>query len=156
MVLIENIILALSVILMVIFTPKITGLIYAGFYKIIEMLNSVINRIYKPKNKKNKHKKKNNVLWLEDYFKIFKYFGYENQRRKLVEEINELNDEILLFEKGIGDIQDLKEELADCYILLKQFKEYYEITDEELMVIIRYKLNRTLERIEGGYYKTNN
>ena len=95
-------------------------------------------------------------MWVEDYFKIFKYFGYENQRRKLVEEINELNDEILLFEKGIGDIQDLKEELADCYILLKQFKEYYEITDEELMVIIRYKLNRTLERIEGGYYKTNN
>ena len=49
MVVIENIILVLFTILMVIFTPKITGLIYAGFYKIIEMLNSVINRIYKPK-----------------------------------------------------------------------------------------------------------
>lgn len=94
-------------------------------------------------------------MWLEDYLKIFDYFGYENQRRKLVEEIDELNDEILLFEKGIGDIKDLKEELADCYILLKQIKSYYEITDEELLVVMRYKLNRTLERIEGGYYRND-
>ena len=92
-------------------------------------------------------------MWKEDCLKIFEHFGYEKQRRKLAEETNELNDEVLLFEKGIGDIKDLKEELADVYILLKQIKEYYEITDEELMLVIRAKMNRTLERIESGYYK---
>ena len=94
-------------------------------------------------------------MWKEDCLKIFEHFGYENQRRKIVEEVNELTDEILLFEKGSGDIKDLKGELADVYILLKQIKEYYEITDEELMLVIRAKLNRTLERIESGYYENN-
>lgn len=92
-------------------------------------------------------------MWQEDYLKIFNYFGYKTQRRKLVEEVNELNDEVLLLEKGSGDIKDLKEELADVYILLKQIKEHYEITDKELMLVIRAKLNRTLERIESGYYE---
>ncbi len=92
-------------------------------------------------------------MYKEDCLKIFEHFGWENQRRKLAEEVNELNDEVLLFEKGIGNINDLKEELADCYILLKQFKEAYEITDEELILEVRAKLNRTLERIESGYYE---
>lgn len=92
-------------------------------------------------------------MWKEDCLKIFEHFGYENQRRKIVEEVNELTDEVLLFEKGIGEIKDLKSELADVYILLKQIKENYEITDEELLLEIRAKLNRTLERIESGYYK---
>ena len=87
--------------------------------------------------------------------KIFEYFGWETQRRKLVEEINEFNDEVLLLEKGKGDIKNIIEELADCYILLKQFKEAYQITKEELMVVIRAKLNRTLERIESVYYEAN-
>ncbi len=92
-------------------------------------------------------------MWKEDCLKVFEYFGYVTQRRKLVEEVDELNDEVLLFEKGIGDIKDLKQELADCYILLKQFKEHYEITDEELLLEIRGKLDRTLKRIEEGYYE---
>ena len=95
-------------------------------------------------------------MYKEECLKIFEHFGWENQRRKLTEEVNELNDEILLFEKGIGNIKDLKEELADCYILLKQFKETYEITDEELILEIRAKLNRTQERIESGYYEGKN
>jgi hypothetical protein len=94
-------------------------------------------------------------MWSEDYLKIFEHFGWKNQRRKLVEEINEFNDEVLLLEKGKGDIKDFIGELADCYILLKEFKETYEINDEELMLVIRAKLNRTLERIESGYYENN-
>ena len=94
-------------------------------------------------------------MWEEDYLKIFEHFGWEKQRRKLVEEVDEFNDEILLLEKGKGDIKNVIEELADCYILLKQFKETYEIKDEELMLIIRAKLNRTLERIESDYYENN-
>ena len=47
----------------------------------------------------------------ENFEKIFNYFGYENQRRKLNEEVQELNDAILLYEKGIGDIENIIEEI---------------------------------------------
>lgn len=94
-------------------------------------------------------------MWKDELIKIFEHFGYEKQRRKLVEEVNELNDEILLFEKGNGDIKKIKEELADTFILLNQFKRYYEIKDEELLLVTRAKINRTLERIEEGYYENN-
>lgn len=94
-------------------------------------------------------------MWKDELIKIFEYFGYEKQRRKLVEEVNELNDEILLFEEGIGDIKKIREELADAFILLNQFKRYYEIEDEELLMVTRAKINRTLDRIESGYYAVN-
>lgn len=32
--------------------------------------------------------------------------------------------------------------------MLNQFKEYYEITDDEILDVILYKANRQLERIE--------
>lgn len=89
----------------------------------------------------------------EDFIKIYKQFGFQNQRRKLQEEVQELNDEIMFFENGIGGIDELKEELADVYILLMEIKEYYEITDSELSREIVNKTERTLERIENGYYE---
>jgi len=35
-------------------------------------------------------------------------------------------------------------------VMLYQFKEYYNITDEEINKNIEYKLNRQIERIENG------
>ena len=47
------------------------------------------------------------MTYEEKVKKIFKTFGYKKQRRKLVEEVDEFNDEILLFENGIGDIEKI-------------------------------------------------
>lgn len=90
---------------------------------------------------------------LEDYKKVFNYFGYENQRRKLNEEIQELNDEILLYEKGIGDIDNIIEELGDLFNVLNGFIIDYEIENDELKRVMDKKLNRTIKRIDSGYYK---
>ena len=90
-----------------------------------------------------------------DLIDIFNYFGYETQRRKLVEEVNEFLDEILLFEKGIGDIKKVEEELVDIFILLNQFYDYYEMEDEELILVTKEKIKRTKERIRAGYYERN-
>ena len=90
---------------------------------------------------------------MSDLEYIFNYFGYETQRRKLIEEVNEFLDEILLFEKGIGDIKKVEEELVDVFILLKQFHIYYEMEDEELILVFKEKINRTKERIRAGYYE---
>jgi NTP pyrophosphatase (non-canonical NTP hydrolase) len=86
---------------------------------------------------------------------IFNYFGYETQRRKLIEEVNEFLDEILLFEKGIGDIKKIEEEFADIDLLLTQFKLVYDLDGYEIENTVENKLYRTKERIRAGYYERN-
>lgn len=88
------------------------------------------------------------------YEKVFDYFGYENQRRKLTEEVQEFNDEILLYEKGIGDINSVIIELSDILNVLNGFINEYEITNEEIQNIINEKLDRTIKRIDNGYYES--
>ena len=42
----------------------------------------------------------------------------------------------------------ITEEIADCMVMLNQFKEYYNITDKQINKQIEYKVNRQIERIE--------
>lgn len=86
------------------------------------------------------------------YQKIFNYFGYENQRRKMNEEMQELNDAILLYETGNGDINNVIEEIGDLFNVINGFMEFYEITHDEVENIMKHKLDRTIERIDSGYY----
>jgi NTP pyrophosphatase (non-canonical NTP hydrolase) len=92
---------------------------------------------------------------MSDLEYIFNYFGYETQRRKLIEEVNEFLDEILLFEKGIGDIEKIEEEAADVVVLIEQFIRAYELDEYKMILIERQKINRTKERIRAGYYERN-
>ncbi len=86
---------------------------------------------------------------------IFETFGYAEQRRKLVEEVNEFNDEVLLFEKGIGNIEKLEEEFRDINVVLDGFRAFYEILKELDQEYKEFKADRTLDRIESGYYEAN-
>lgn len=88
----------------------------------------------------------------EKYEKVFDYFGYENQRRKMNEEMQELNDEILLYEKGMGDINKIIEEMGDLFNVLNGFIFNYDIDNEEIKNTMEYKLNRTITRIDSDYY----
>lgn len=90
----------------------------------------------------------------EKYNKIFNYFGYEKQRRKMNEEMQELNDAILLYEKGIGDIQNVIEEMGDLFNILDGFIQEYDITQDEVRDSMQFKLDRTIERIDSGYYES--
>ena len=92
---------------------------------------------------------------MNDLIEIFNYFGYETQRRKLIEEVNEFLDEILLFEKGIGDIEKVEEEMADIVVLLEQFIRVYELDEYKMILIEKQKEKRTIERIMAGYYERN-
>lgn len=89
------------------------------------------------------------------YLKIINHFGVNNQQRKLQEEVFELQEAITKFEAGVGDIKDVEEELVDVWILINQLIEFYEVEPIEFMQLRNDKLNRTLERIESGYYETN-
>lgn len=84
----------------------------------------------------------------EDLLKIIEHYGVSNQLKKLSEEVFEMQEAILL---DLGDTKSydhIVEELADVYVLLAQFEEYFEINQDKLIAMQSYKIRRTLERIK--------
>ena len=88
----------------------------------------------------------------EDLLKIIKNYGVLPQLKYFQSEMFELNEAIINAEylpfQNKQDIDAIAEEIADCYVMLGQFKNYYGITDEELEKICLFKIQRQLERIE--------
>lgn len=73
---------------------------------------------------------------------IINYYGLKNQIRKFNEESYELIE--ALFE---NDKDHIIEEIADCLVLINQFKAYYEIKDKDIQKVYDYKLARQERRI---------
>lgn len=107
---------------------------------------------------------------MKPYLDIINHFGIRNQMKKTNEEIYELLEAISDFENLVSENETsieplytkselevfrnhIIEEMGDVLILLTQFIGKYEIAKEELDVIMDYKLERTLNRIESNYYK---
>lgn len=89
---------------------------------------------------------------------IIENYGIKHQLKKLNEEIFELNEAIINAENNrlIGicrkpseiAIQHIAEEIADCYVMLEQFRLYYDIKIENVKNIMEYKINRQMKRME--------
>ena len=73
--------------------------------------------------------------------KILNHFGKDNQELKLLEEVKELK---LALEWN--DRDQIEEEMADVLVVINQLKT------ERVENIYRKKINRTLKRMEEGYY----
>ena len=123
---------------------------------------------------------------------IKNHFGEVHQKAKLLEELEEVDNEFWNFEYGFTEIdmilEDLKNkdqkiinilnETADCFVVAVQLnKEYLTNSileglwssnfdgghlayfyillnmESEVLKIARQKIDRTLERIESGYYE---
>ena len=98
----------------------------------------------------------------EDLLKIINHYGIDNQLKYIHSEYYELDESILKemeiafnSEGDFGDREALRkakkhitEELADVMVMLKQFQYYYEISDEEIDNVMKYKVQRQLERID--------
>lgn len=80
--------------------------------------------------------------------KILTHFGIKNQLRKFNEESYELIEAIYQNDRKL-----IIEEMGDVLFLINQFKALYEITDDDLVPVMEFKRNRTLERIETKYYE---
>ena len=80
--------------------------------------------------------------------KIINHFGRFNQKYiKTTEELGELIEAInKVDDKGIF------EEMCDCLVMFDQLKLIQGWTDEEIEKQKKSKINRTIERIESGYY----
>ena len=98
----------------------------------------------------------------KDLLKIIEHFGVNNQQRKLQEEVFELNEAIMEYRYDENKIYlevekclkgHIAEEMVDVMILVKQFYYYYQFDEDTMLKIEENKINRTLERIESGYYE---
>lgn len=90
---------------------------------------------------------------LVELYEYFQGLPDGDQRRKLNEEHQELEDELLLFDCGVGDINSVIKEIADNLILIFQHAYFLDITDTEIKSALKEKLSRTLHRKATKYYE---
>ena len=76
---------------------------------------------------------------------IFNTYGKSHQVSKLLEEVGEFIETVINEDK-----ENMVQEMADCMVMLKQFQYYYGITDEEIIKVMKEKIDRQLERIKEG------
>ena len=92
----------------------------------------------------------------KDFLKIIDYYGLFEQLKYFQSEVYELNEAIITFENeplnflGAGNKNHIKEEIGDVLCMLRQFQYYYGFTDEEIDDIVKYKLDRQLERMKNN------
>lgn len=101
----------------------------------------------------------------KELIKIISSFGVLSQLKYFQSEVFELNEAIITHElkksveyeipltEIVGTKEHITEEIADVMVMLEQFKLYYNIENMEIAKIMKNKINRTLERIESGYYE---
>ena len=76
---------------------------------------------------------------------IFNTYGKSHQVSKLLEEVGEFIETVINEDK-----ENMVQEMADCMVMLKQFQYYYEINDDEIIKVMKEKIDRQLERIKEG------
>lgn len=82
---------------------------------------------------------------------IINTYGVTNQLKHFQSEVYELIEAILwdyLTPDTWHDKEHIAEEIADVMVMLKQFQLYYCIKDEEIEDIMKFKIDRQIERIE--------
>ena len=83
--------------------------------------------------------------------KAIETYGKDMQLTVAVEEFSELIKEICKNKRGNDNINNIIEEMADCYIMLSQLRLIYGITDDELWQKRVEKISRLENRlIKGG------
>ena len=105
----------------------------------------------------------------KDLLKIIEHYGLSNQLKKLSEELYEFQEAVLSYNllKTINeDFKDevleknteyiykcVLEEYADLCVLLSQFELYFDLNENEVLQVMRNKVDRQLKRIENDNYK---
>ena len=93
----------------------------------------------------------------EELLEIMNFYKEKNQRKKLQEETYELIEALIEYEnesyKMYTEIEKahkehIAEEIADCYVILEQFRLKHNIGKEKIKDMMDYKIKRQLIRIE--------
>ena len=93
----------------------------------------------------------------QSIIEISEFYGYDAQSRQLIEEMAELTQAINKawrmgndFDNLLVQKRNIKEEIADVYIMLEQMKYLLNIYEDDIETIINRKILRQLERIDNG------
>ena len=105
--------------------------------------------------------------------KIINHYGIKKQLKYFQSEIFELNEAIIQYEerkrnpidiicnvlepimaamnnrKLIKNTEDIKGEIADVMVMLKEIQLYYNIKTEDIKEVMTLKIDRQIERIEN-------
>ena len=82
------------------------------------------------------------------YQAAYEKWGENSQVMMAIEEMSELTKEICKVYRGLGDINNLAEEIADVTIMMEQLRLIYNINDdvcEQMDIKIRRLQDRLLE-----------
>lgn len=89
----------------------------------------------------------------EQLKEIINHYGVMKQLKYFQSEVFELNEAIINAEylpfQDKKDINHIAEEIADVEVMLNQFKEYYHIDGNDIMEVMKEKVERQLERIKN-------
>lgn len=82
--------------------------------------------------------------------KAVETYGKDMQLTVAVEELSELIKEICKSKRGGDNRDNIIEEIADCYIMLKQVEIIFNIHHDEMLDMLNTKISRLKNRISGG------
>lgn len=83
--------------------------------------------------------------------KAIEKYGIEPQIDVCIEEMSELIKELCKYKRGKpNSISNIKEEIADVYIMLRQMKMMFDLSSEDkIQSHIDFKVNRLEERLRS-------
>lgn len=109
----------------------------------------------------------------KDLIKIVGYYGINKQLKYMQSEIFELNEAVIRYQESLRNpidiilnvlepmcafignreqkdqLADVKGEIADVMVMLRQIQYNYGIKDDEITEIMKQKISRQLERIDA-------
>lgn len=107
----------------------------------------------------------------KDLLKIINNYGLNEQLKYMQSEIYELNEAVIRHQEHLrnpidvvlnalepafafvgnrepdDNLKSIKDELADVMVMLKQIQYYFNISDSDIVDIMKYKIDRQLKRI---------
>ena len=88
----------------------------------------------------------------EELRQITKHFGIETELMKLTEEVGELLNACYKTHLSNASTEDIEDEMADVMVILQQIVLYFDVDVSLMDSIARQKIDRTVKRINDGWY----
>lgn len=90
---------------------------------------------------------------------IISHWGVRKQLKHFKSEVHELGEAILDYENAkyymqlskeelVIEREHIVEEIGDCMLMLMEFQEYYNISNNDILDVIDFKLKRTLKKVD--------
>ena len=86
---------------------------------------------------------------IETMIKAINMYGQDMQLNIAIEEMAELTKEICKYKRGAENTLNIAEEMADCYIMLKQIEIIIGLDHKDIEDIMAMKIDRLEERMRS-------